>query len=67
MNIGELKRMIATLPDWLPVVVPAADHSYTLANVETMLATRTGPRTFTEDDSDAEGPAEANTAVLVVG
>lgn len=64
MNVGDLRRMIADLPDRLPVVVPAADHSYALATVETATATRTSPRMF--DEYEADAPSEARTCVLVV-
>ena len=38
MNVGELKKIIADLPDDIPVLVPSADHSYLDVEIEVSTA-----------------------------
>lgn len=66
MNVGELKRMIADLPDRLPVVVPGANHTYTLASAESAKVVRAGRILMEHDPADTVSSPESVTAVLVI-
>ena len=67
MNVGTLRKLIADLPDSMPVVVPTPDHSYYAASCSVTEAVQTDRRgwKFSETGGD-ESPLDV-VKVLRVG
>jgi hypothetical protein len=56
MNVGQLKKLLLSLPDDLKLVMPGYDHSYREADASVGTAMLTPDRVYTEDHGDEYTP-----------
>lgn len=70
MRVGDLKRLLADLPDDTPLLRPAGDHGYREAAVSVGTALREGRGQWCEDHGEALTPEAVHgprATVLIVG
>lgn len=67
MTVRDLRVMLADLPDWMFVLVPAADHEYALATVGVQSVQRVDTPGRPPEFSECAADGTTNDAALIIG